>query len=428
MADFAGKPEIDSPRIAGLYSELMRGNQIAFENFWQELTAQGAPLIEPIQGDDRHRLVTFVWRASGETRGVAVIGGPLRFWLPREPFVDKHAMTHLLDTDLWHKTYRVRTDARLIYLLSPNEPLLSMGNREPNEAQPTRRLDPFNPRRFSYPQDPEGPKLPNSAVSIVELPEAPPQPFIRPQPNIPVGKVEMYRLKSRILGNERRVWVYTPPDYKPTSKPLGLVLLLDGWEYLNFVPTPTILDNMIHQGVIPPLVAVLLTIPDRGRELGCHPPFVDFLAQELLPFVQERYRVTSNPRQTIVGGASLGGLAAAYAGLQRPDLFGNVLSQSGSYWWRPEDDTESEWLSRQFAARRRARLRFHLEIGQLEDLPSTADAPGMLTVNRHLRTILQAKGYPVHYVEFNGRHDFCNWQGGLSDGLLALARKMRRKG
>jgi enterochelin esterase family protein len=219
--------------------------------------------------------------------------------------------------------------------------------------------------------------------------------------------------------------VYTPPDYTPTNTPLGLVLLLDGWEYLNFIPTPTILDNMIHQGVIPPLIAVLLTIPDRGHELGCYPPFVDFLAQELLPFVRERYRVTSDPDQAIVGGASLGGLAAAYAGLQRPDLFGNVLSQSGSYWWKPEGDTESEWLSRQFAAHPREHLRFYLEIGLLEDLPSTADAPSMLTVNRHLRTVLQAKGYPVHYVEFNGRHDYCNWQGGLSDGLASLALRWR---
>jgi enterochelin esterase family protein len=258
--------------------------------------------------------------------------------------------------------------------------------------------------------------------------DAPPQPFVRPRPNAPAGKVEMFRLPSRVLGNERRVWVYTPPGDAPIQQPLGLALLLDGWEYLHFIPTPTILDNMIHGGLIPPLAAVLLAIPDRGRELSCHPPFVDFLAQELLPFVRERYRVASDPGQTIVAGASLGGLAAAYAGLQRPDLFGNVLSQSGSFWWKPEGDAEAEWLCRQFAARPRAPLRFYLEIGLLEDLPSTADAPGMLTVNRHLRTVLLAKGYPVHYVEFNGRHDFCNWQGGLCDGLSALVGRNRQTG
>jgi enterochelin esterase-like enzyme len=414
------EPNLDSPRIAALFAELEHGNRAALEGFWQEVTQQGTPLFESITGEHRQRLVTFLWRANGETKSVAVIGGPLPSWLPKEPFVNEQAMTRLLDTDLWYKTYRVRTDARLIYLLSPNEPLLAAGNSDPKEGQPTRLPDPLNPHRFTYPQDPEGPKLPTNAVSVVELPDAPPQPFVKPQPDIPAGNVEMYRLESRILGNDRRVWVYTPPDYKPTNKPYGLLLLFDGWDYLKFIPTPTILDNMIHQGLIPPLVAILLHIPDRGRELTCYPPFVDFLAQELLPFVHERYHITSDPHRTIVSGASLGALAATYAGFRRPDVFGNVLSQSGSYWWKPNGDTEAEWLARQFAAGPKRPLRLYLEIGLLEDFPSTADGPSMLTVNRHLKTVLKAKGYPVHYVEFNGRHDFCNWQGGLSDGLLAL--------
>jgi len=147
---------------------------------------------------------------------------------------------------------------------------------------------------------------------------------------------------------------------------------------------------------------------------------VEFLVQELLPFVREHYRITNDPRQTLVGGVSLGGLAATFAGFQRPDVFGNVISQSGSFWWKPEEDTEAEWMARQIATVPRKRLRLYLEIGLLEDLPSRADAPSMLTVNRHLKTILKAKGYSVHYVEFNGRHDYFNWQGGLSDGLLAL--------
>jgi len=85
---------------------------------------------------------------GSETERVAAIGGPLRFWLPREPFVHEHAMTRLLDSDLWYRTWRVRTDARLIYLLSPNEPLLAAGKHEPHEGQPTRSLDPLNPRRY----------------------------------------------------------------------------------------------------------------------------------------------------------------------------------------------------------------------------------------------------------------------------------------
>jgi len=44
----------------------------------------------------------------------------------------------------------------------------------------------------------------------------------------------------------------------------------------------------------------------------------------------------------------------------------------------------------------------------------------MLDANRHLRDVLQAKGYKFRYVEFNGRHEFANWQETLGDGLIYL--------
>jgi enterochelin esterase family protein len=151
---------------------------------------------------------------------------------------------------------------------------------------------------------------------------------------------------------------------------------------------------------------------------------VRFLTDELLPWVRARYRVTADPARTVAGGSSFGGLAAAFAALERPGVFGSVLSQSGSYWWRPDDDPEWEWLTRRYAAREPLPVRFYQDVGLLEDGPGRRTEPpghpGQLVANRHLRTVFQTKGYPVRYAEFAGGHDHLCWRGTLADGLLAL--------
>jgi enterochelin esterase family protein len=131
-------------------------------------------------------------------------------------------------------------------------------------------------------------------------------------------------------------------------------------------------------------------------------------------------RLADDPARNVVGGASRGGLCAAFVGLRRPDLFGNVLSQSAIFYWRPDDDPEEEWLARQFAAAPRLPLRFYLEAGRYEGGYLPGARPGPLLSGRHLRNVLQAKAYPVTYREFVGGHDYTCWRGTLGDGLLAL--------
>lgn len=59
-----------------------------------------------------------------------------------------------------------------------------------------------------------------------------------------------------------------------------------------------------------------------------------FLTKELLPWIQAKYRAHKEAKHTTIAGFSLGGLAAFYAALQNPHIFGNVLSMSGSVHWK----------------------------------------------------------------------------------------------
>ena len=160
------------------------------------------------------------------------------------------------------------------------------------------------------------------------------------------------------LGTERTVDVYAPVRYGVASeRPIGTVYLFDGDSYLRDMRIANVLDNLIGERRIAPLVAVMIRdLPGsaRDRELMCDPNFTEFLTTELVPWVRRNYSVSADPRRTIVGGFSLGGLEAAYAASVHPELFGAVLSQSGSFWWRPSSpgtaDLSEPWMATRYAA------------------------------------------------------------------------------
>ena len=416
------KAPIISPCLAELERELVAGNTSALSNFWQLVINIGTPLIEVIPDDDTHVLVTFLWQETEKLRNILVAGAVVGW------DVAENQMSRLLKTDLWYKTYKLRSDTRAIYRFSLNDPLIpwNLDNMEGRLAACHR--DPLNHRLFIFPKYQDDPSGADTLLSVLELPDAPPQPWITERPEVPKGVVEPHHIHSAILRNERRAWIYTPPvitcppdRVRPDAEPYGLLLLFDGGAYLEFIPAPTILDNLLAEGMLPPMVAVLLDSPpnSRNHELTCHPPFVDFLVHELVPWLHKHYNVTTDPRKTIVGGSSAGGLAAAYVGLRAPDIFGKVLSQSGSFWWNwdAEEKIAQQWLTHEFAISPKQPLHFYIDVGRLERISGY----DLLMVNRHLRDVLLAKGYPVDYDELPGGHEYISWRGGFSDGLLALA-------
>jgi enterochelin esterase family protein len=400
-----------SPRLAALEDRLKSGDRSALDSFWKEIDQSGTPMVEPASDSDRDVLVTILLRAKEETRNAFV------FQLPG---VDK-PMVRLLDTDLWYKTFRLQKGARFVYRLATNLPdpktwtsLARFGNAtrpDPlNRLQFAERANELNPYEVVF-------------YSAAELPTAASQFWSVARAKVPKGRVQRDKFTSKLLGNERPIWIYTPHGYAVDKKPYGLLVLSDGGLYLNSARVGTTLDNLIAAGLIPPLVAVMVDNPDRFREL-CSLQYGDFLTREIVPWARVNYHVTDKPEQTILGGASLGGWAAAFVGFKHPEIFGNVLSQSGSFQNKCDEKQDWEWLTQQFAASPRLPLRFSFEAGLMENTgggpPGRPWGPTLLVANRKLRDTLQSKGYPIHYTEFNGNHTFFNWRGTLASHLIAL--------
>jgi enterochelin esterase-like enzyme len=409
-----------SPAIEALRQQFARGERTT-EAFWKERAASGTPIVEPDK-DPQRQLVTFVWRGTPSTRNVVVVGS-----FGARPIADA-AMTRLDDSDVWYLTLRLPASARFAYSLSPNDPLTF---DPPRAAQRMASVqsDPLNPNRWLCPAEASR----YECQSLVELPGAPPQPWLARRTGTPAGAVDKHRIKSELLKNERSVSVYTPPNYRADGRKYALLVLFDESAYLNAVPTPVILDNLIAAEKIPPTIAVLIANPSqetRSKELPPNPLFAEFLATELVPWVRAHYAATSDPSQTVVAGSSFGGIAATYAGLRHPELFGNVLCQSGSFWWAPDHAvgpnadaaTETGWLAKEFIKSPRLPLRFWLDAGVFE-VDTNGSGGAILEPSRHMRDVLLAKGYDVHYRQFASGHDYLNWRGTLAEGLLVLIGK-----
>lgn len=393
-----------SPAIAALAKKIRAGGDT--RDFWNTIEASGTPLVEP--AGEGMRTVTFLYR--GARKNVRILGAPS---------ADHDPLENLQGSDVWFKSYTLPDTSRLSYKLAPDVPDFPGTPRERRVAiLATAQADPLN--RVSWPAD-AGDRFNRS--SVLALDRAPDQPFV-PERGAAGGTLEQLEIESARLGNTRRITLYRSPGFNPADPDAVLLFLFDGDAYQTKVPVPRILDNMRMAKAIAPVLAVFVPNPDRdarARELPGNPDFASFMAAELLPQVLAVTGMKAKPERTVLAGSSFGGLAAVTVALARPDLFGNALSMSGSFWWHPEGvkPEDSEYVAATLAKRPKVNLRVFLSAGLFEFKRPGPDA-GILDSNRHLRDVLTARGYPVEYREYAAGHDYLAWQGILSDGLIAL--------
>nr|WP_225954200.1 alpha/beta hydrolase-fold protein [Kibdelosporangium phytohabitans] len=154
-------------------------------------------------------------------------------------------------------------------------------------------------------------------------------------------------LRDNTLGDphSRPLWVYTPPGYDDDSQRrypvvymlLGFTGTLPAWSnqpsaYRKSVPVA--IDEVFARGEAPPMILVFV---DAWTTYGGS-QYIDsvgtgryhsYLCDEIVPWVDARYRTKATREHRAIAGKSSGGLGASITSMLRPDLFGAFATHSG---------------------------------------------------------------------------------------------------
>lgn len=395
------KEEVISPTLLTLIGNINQPNSDAEKAFWQSIEKTGTPLIEPKA--DGSALLTFLWK--GDEDNVRLFGAPY----------DGHTnLSRIPNSQIWHKSYQIPNGSRLSYRIAPNVPQLKSNDwREQRRAVlATSAYDPLNIRPTFEGDDKFG------AASTIEYGDIISDQYTH-DIGSPKGSVSAYKVESHILSNTRSVKVYQPhPSYK-VAKDAPLLIAFDGDQYLSRVPTQTILDNLIAEGKVPPMRALFINHPNkqlRGKELPPNPDFAKFMATELMPWAKETLGIQPLSANTVLTGSSYGGLASMYVAHQYPNVFGKVLSQSGSFWWG-SSKFSSEWLTDEIEDEPKNTIQIYMNAGVFELQPEHAN---IIDTNRKLYKVLQEKQYKVEFEELASGHDYYSWRVTIANGLIHL--------
>jgi enterochelin esterase-like enzyme len=217
-----------------------------------------------------------------------------------------------------------------------------------------------------------------------------------------------FSTQSTNLGYKVQYRVYAPFNYNAGSN-LPVIYVTDGHEYADdkLGSMITILDNLIYDGVIAPIIAVFIDPrnPDnlaqnrRGDEYTANMNYADFVADELVILIDNTYKTSTNADDRAILGTSLGGWNAAYFGLMRSDKFHLVAIHSPAFDSKIIDDYNNS---------PKLPLKIFMSTGVIHDTEDKA---------RAMKSTMENKAYQMTYQEVNQGHSWGNWRGLIKQPL-----------
>lgn len=253
--------------------------------------------------------------------------------------------------------------------------------------------------------------------------------------------VENHILLSHYLKREVKVDCYLPVNVA-APEDMSLLLINDGQDLVT-MEFENILGKLYEQHAITTLLCVgmhcsedrkneygtakILDYKGRGAKAGL---YTQFVMEELLPFIREKYMVASFKEKSFAG-FSLGALSALDIVWNNPADFSKAGAFSGSFWWRDKDQEDEDFDEQKHRIMHRqikegahyAWLKFFFEVGT-QDETADRNSNGIIdAIDDTLSLIdeLKRKGYKdkdLEYLELkDGKHNVPTWARAFPDFL-----------
>ena len=240
--------------------------------------------------------------------------------------------------------------------------------------------------------------------------------------NVPHGTVHQHFYRSRVVGDDRDFYVYTPAGYDPGAKKRYPVLYLlhglshDASSWTEVGRAHVILDNLIAQGKAKGMIVVMPLgygapeiLLDRAPGPGDlvlrqrnYDRFSETVLTEIMPQVEGTYRVSKDRDERAIAGLSMGGTESLLTGLNNIDRFAwiGAFSSGGM-----SDDFNAQFPKLDSSAKEKLHLLW-IACG-IDD--------SLIEPNRKFREWLKSKGVRHSDIETPGHHTWMLWRHNLAE-------------
>lgn len=253
--------------------------------------------------------------------------------------------------------------------------------------------------------------------------------------------IDNLSLESKILKGERKYAIYLPPDYETSERTYPILYLLHGLgddqaAWIQFGEVKRIADEAIKSGKATPMIIVM---PDAKTGRSGYFNWIkkdewnyeDFFIEELIPYVEKKYRIKKSKRYRALSGNSMGGGGSFIYAMHHPELFGSACPLSAWFWWSDFDAFKKKFAKDDLEIGDEKLMQYYKENHPLElvksvpkdDLNSVkwyidcGDGDSFSKGNCLMHIEMKKAGIKHEYRVRNGNHNWGYWRESLPSVL-----------